>query len=90
MKLSASVVWLHRAGCLLLVLLGVYSLWSINIMAAKEGGRPVSLAVDGWALLLAGEAIIAGILGLCGLKARWVWGATILLWLADILARLLD
>lgn len=84
---ATALVWIHRGGCLLLLLYGLYSLWSIDVMAAKEGGRSISLAVDGWQLLGAGEAVAAGTLGLAGLRARWVWGATAALWLADVIAR---
>jgi hypothetical protein len=85
---AAALAWAHRAGCALLVLISLGSLWSVGVMAGKEGGRSLSVTADGWELLGIGEMIVAGALGLCGLRARWVWGVTALFWLIDIVARI--
>lgn len=84
---AKALLWAHHGGCLLLLLHGLNSLWNTGVMAAKDGGRAVSLMADSWQLLIAGEAIVAGVWGLCGLPARWIWGATAALWLTDVVTR---
>ena len=86
MSARAVLRFLSQGACGLLVLVGAYGLWAIDIDLKKSGG-PSSPGYDGPPTVAAALNVLLGLLGLTGLlRPRYVWGGVFLELLALALA----